>query len=50
MSVDRDTFMRKLNVKEIHGYNAAAGLELLKPDTNLPLTPTLTLTLSLMSG
>jgi arginine decarboxylase len=25
-------FMRKLDVKEIHGYNAAAGLELLKPD------------------
>ncbi len=25
------TFMRKLDVKEIHGYNAAAGLELLKP-------------------
>jgi len=26
------TFMRKLDVKEIHGYNAAAGLELLRPD------------------
>ena len=26
------TFMRQLDVKEIHGYNAAAGLELLKPD------------------
>jgi len=26
------TFMRKLDVKEIHGYNAAMGLELLKPD------------------
>jgi arginine decarboxylase len=25
------TFMRKLDVKEIHGYNAALGLELLKP-------------------
>jgi len=24
--------MRKLNVKEIHGYNSAVGLELLKPD------------------
>jgi arginine decarboxylase len=24
--------MRKLDVKEIHGYNASAGLELLKPD------------------
>jgi arginine decarboxylase len=26
------TFMRKLDVKEIHGYNATAGLELLKPE------------------
>ena len=26
------TFMRKLDVKEIHGYNAAAGLGLLRPD------------------
>ncbi len=26
------TFMRKLDVKEIHGYSAAVGLELLKPD------------------
>ena len=26
------TFMRKLDVKEIHGYNAAQGLKLLKPD------------------
>ena len=26
------TFMRKLDVKEIHGYNASAGLELLKPE------------------
>ena len=26
------TFMRKLDVKEIHGYHAAAGLKLLKPD------------------
>jgi arginine decarboxylase len=25
------TFMRKLDVKEIHGYEAAAGLELLRP-------------------
>jgi arginine decarboxylase len=25
------SFMRKLDVKEIHGYNAALGLELLKP-------------------
>jgi arginine decarboxylase len=24
-------FMRKLDVKEIHGFNAALGLELLKP-------------------
>jgi arginine/lysine/ornithine decarboxylase len=27
------TFMRKLDVKEIHGYNAVKGLELLKPDS-----------------
>jgi len=26
------TFMRKLDVKEIHGYNAARGLELLRPE------------------
>ena len=26
------TFMRKLDVKEIHGYNASLGLELLKPE------------------
>jgi arginine decarboxylase len=26
------TFMRKLDVKEIHGYHAAAGLKLLKPE------------------
>jgi len=26
------TFMRKLDVKEIHGYQAALGLKLLKPD------------------
>jgi arginine decarboxylase len=26
------TFMRKLDVKEIHGFNATKGLELLKPD------------------
>ncbi len=26
------TFMRKLDVKEIHGFNAARGLELLKPE------------------
>jgi arginine decarboxylase len=25
-------FMRKLDVKEIHGFNASKGLELLKPD------------------
>jgi arginine decarboxylase len=25
------TFMRKLDVKEIHGYNAAQGIKLLKP-------------------
>ena len=26
------TFMRKLDVKEIHGYNAGRGLELIAPD------------------
>src|SRR5213076_2463354 len=26
------TFMRKLDVKEIHGYHAAAGLKVLKPE------------------
>jgi arginine decarboxylase len=25
-------FMRKLDVKEIHGYQAAQGLKLLRPD------------------
>lgn len=25
-------FMRKLDVKEIHGYEAARGLKLIKPD------------------
>ena len=25
------TFMRKLDVKEIHGYDASLGLKLLKP-------------------
>ena len=25
-------FMRKLDVKEIHGYNATEGLKLIKPD------------------
>ena len=25
-------FMRKLDVKEIHGYQAASGLELIKPE------------------
>ena len=32
-------FMRKLDVKEIHGYNAALGLELLKPEALKNLTP-----------
>ncbi len=27
------TFMRKLDVKEIHGYNASLGLKLLKPES-----------------
>jgi arginine decarboxylase len=25
-------FMRKLDVKEIHGYHAASGLELIRPE------------------
>ena len=29
---DTITFMRKLDAKEIHGYHAARGLKLLKPD------------------
>jgi arginine decarboxylase len=29
---DTITFMRKLDVKEIHGYHAAQGLKLIKPD------------------
>lgn len=33
--ITRETiaFMRKLDVKEIHGFNAARGFELLKPET-----------------
>jgi arginine decarboxylase len=31
VTADTITFMRKLDVKEIHGYNAAQGLKLLKP-------------------
>jgi arginine decarboxylase len=30
------TFMRKLDVKEIHGYNAGRGLELLRPEALSP--------------
>jgi arginine decarboxylase len=33
------TFMRKLDVKEIHGYNASLGLELLKPQALAALKP-----------
>jgi len=33
------TFMRKLDVKEIHGYNAAMGLECLAPDALVALKP-----------
>jgi arginine decarboxylase len=29
---DTITFMRKLDVKEIHGYQAALGLKLIKPE------------------
>jgi len=32
------TFMRKLDVKEIHGYSAGKGLELLKPDALASIT------------
>jgi arginine decarboxylase len=31
LQADTITFMRKLDVKEIHGYNASKGLKLLKP-------------------
>jgi arginine decarboxylase len=31
LQTDTITFMRKLDVKEIHGYNASKGLKLLKP-------------------
>jgi arginine decarboxylase len=32
--IEADTieFMRKLDVKEIHGYDATRGLKLLRPD------------------
>ena len=33
------TFMRKLDVKEIHGYNASLGLELLSPKALAALKP-----------
>jgi arginine decarboxylase len=38
--ITRETvaFMRKLDVKEIHGYNAAVGLELLKPEALAAIT------------
>lgn len=32
IKTDTITFMRKLDVKEIHGYQAARGIKLLKPD------------------
>jgi arginine decarboxylase len=32
LTKDAIAFMRKLDVKEIHGYEAARGLKLLKPD------------------
>jgi arginine decarboxylase len=31
ITADTITFMRKLDVKEIHGYHAAQGLKLLTP-------------------
>ena len=33
-------FMRKLDVKEIHGYNATEGLKLVHPDALAKLTKT----------
>jgi arginine decarboxylase len=32
VSADTITYMRKLDVKEIHGYKAATGIKMLKPD------------------
>jgi arginine decarboxylase len=32
ITADTITYMRKLDVKEIHGYHAAQGLKLIKPD------------------
>ena len=32
ITADTITFMRKLDVKEIHGYHAAQGLRVLKPE------------------
>ena len=31
ITADTIAFMRKLDVKEIHGYNAAQGIKLIKP-------------------
>ena len=31
ITADTITFMRKLDVKEIHGYQAAQGIKLIKP-------------------
>jgi arginine decarboxylase len=33
-------FMRKLDVKEIHGYNATEGLKLVHPDALAKLSTT----------
>jgi arginine decarboxylase len=32
VTTDTIEFMRKLDVKEIHGYHAARGLRILRPD------------------
>ena len=32
ITADTIEFMRKLDVKEIHGYHAARGLRILRPD------------------
>jgi arginine decarboxylase len=33
ITADTIAFMRKLDVKEIHGYHAAQGIKLIKPST-----------------
>jgi arginine decarboxylase len=40
ITADTITFMRKLDVKEIHGYQAAQGLKLIKPSALTASTTT----------